>query len=153
MNKEHIKIPTFPFMILIGMSIFWVAFFWIYTYIFKTFVSYLHVKKEKRCCLLHTSPNINILWWLVYFITDLITGSLMLLEMELQLVYSAIIRFITILEKKVFRICAILKSLSVISSIWFKVTFCFDVISSDKNDLMIFQELSISLTIFKSESL
>ena len=62
---------------------------------------------------------------------DLITGSLMLFETGSQLVYSAILRLLTILEKKVFRICAVLLSLSTISSSSIKVVFSLYTILSD----------------------
>ena len=40
-----------------------------------------------------------------YLAEDLITGSLMLSAIGSQLTYSAILRLLTILEKKIFRIC------------------------------------------------
>ena len=71
---------------------------------------------------------------------DLITGSLMLSEIGSQVAYSAILRLLTILEKEVFRICAVLISLSTISSSSIKVTFSLDTILLDKNGLMVFQK-------------
>ena len=69
---------------------------------------------------------------------DLITGSLILSKIGSQLGYSAILRLLTILEKKLFRICAVLISLSTISYSSVKVTFSLDAILSGKNGLMVF---------------
>ena len=68
------------------------------------------------------------------------TGSLMLSEIASQLTYSAILRLPTVLEKKVFRIYAVVISLSTISSSSIKVTFSLDTILLDKNGLMVFQK-------------
>ena len=70
---------------------------------------------------------------------ELITESLMLSEIRLQLAYSAILKLLTILEKKVFRICGVLMSLSMILSASINVSFSLDTILSDKNGLMVLQ--------------
>ena len=70
---------------------------------------------------------------------ELITESLMLSEIRLQLAYSAILKLLTILEKKVFRIYGVLMSLSMILSASIKVSFSLDTILSDKNGLMVLQ--------------
>ena len=63
-------------------------------------------------------------------------------EIGSQLLYSAILRLLTILEKRVFRIWVVLISLSTISSSSIKVSFPLDTILSDKNGLMVFQEVN-----------
>ena len=85
---------------------------------------------------------------------DLTTGSLMLSEIGSQLAYSAILWLLTILEKKLFRICAVLISLStMISSSSIEVTFSLDTILLDKNSLMVFQKVLLSVTFFSSRLL
>ena len=87
---------------------------------------------------------------------DLITGSLMLSEIGSQLAYSAILRLLAILEKKVFRICAAFLLLSMISSSSVKVIFdtiTLDTILSEKNCLMVFQKVLLSVTFFSSRIL
>ena len=73
---------------------------------------------------------------------DVITGSFMFSEIGSQLVYSAILRLLTILEKRIFRIWVVLISLSTISSSSIKVSFPLDTILSDKNGLMVLQEVN-----------
>ena len=70
-------------------------------------------------------------------------------EMDLQLACFAILRLPTILEGKVFRICAILLSLSVVSSFSIKVSFSIDIILSGKIGLMVFHKVLLSLHCFK----
>ena len=105
----------------------------------KKFVRYLNAKKRKGnpvfCCIL-------LLFWVWYFTMDLITGSLMLPEIESQLAYSAISR-----------ICAVWISLSTISSYSIKVSFSLDTILSDKNGLMVFQKLLLSVNFLSSRLL
>ena len=57
----------------------------------------------------------------------------MLSEMGSQFAYSPFLRLITILEKKVFQIRAVSKSLSMMLSCSVKVSFSFDTILSDRN--------------------
>ena len=59
----------------------------------------------------------------------------------------------TILEKKVFRICTVLMSLSTISSSSIKINFSLDTILSDKNGLMNFQKVFLSIHFFSSRLL
>ena len=116
----------------------------------KKFVRYLNAKRRKGnpvfCCIL-------LLFWVWYFTMDLITGSLMLSEIGSQLAYSGILRLLTILEKKVSRICAVLISLSTISSYSIKVSFSLDTILSDKNGSMVFQKLLLSVNFLSSRLL
>ena len=77
----------------------------------------------------------------------------MLSEIGSQLAYSGILRLLTILEKKVSRICAVLISLSTISSYSIKVSFSLDTILSDKNGLMVFQKLLLSVNFLSSRLL
>ena len=49
----------------------------------------------------------------------------MLSKIGSQLAYSAFLRLITILENKVFNICAVSKSLSTVSPLSIKVSFSF----------------------------
>ena len=113
------------------------------------------MRKEKRehCFLLHTSPILNMLGRLQYFTMDLITGSLMLSEIGLQLSYSTILRLLTILGNKLFRICVVFISLSTISSCSIKVTLSLDTTLSDQNGLMVFQKVLLSVTFFPSRLL
>ena len=90
----------------------------------------------------------------VIVLMELITGSLMLSEIGWQLAYSEILRLLTILEKKVFRICStVLISLSTISSSSIKVSSSVDTILSDKNGLMVLQKVLLSVTFFPSRLL
>ena len=123
------------------------------------FLPSLHAKRKKE----NTVPcfqayffYLSMLGWLRYFTMDLITGSLMLSEIGSQLAHSAILRLLTILEKKVFRICAAFLSLSMISSSSVKVIFdtiTLDTILSEKNCLMVFQKVLLSVTFFSSRIL
>ena len=74
----------------------------------------------------------------------------MLSEIGWQLVYSAILRLLTIFEEKLFRIYVVLISLSTISSSSIKISSSLDTILSDKNDLMVFQKVLLSVTLFSS---
>ena len=74
----------------------------------------------------------------------------MLSEIGWQLVYSTILRLLTIFEEKLFRIYVVLISLSTISSSSIKISSSLDTILSDKNDLMVFQKCLLSVTLFSS---
>ena len=74
----------------------------------------------------------------------------MLSEIGWQLVYSTILRLLTIFEEKLFRIYVVLISLSTISSSSIKISSSLDTILSDKNDLMVFQKVLLSVTLFSS---
>ena len=79
---------------------------------------------------------------------NLIIGCLMLSEIGSQLAYCAILRLLTILEKKVFRIWAVLISLSTTSSSSVNASFSLDTILSDKDGLMVFQKVWSSVIFF-----
>ena len=68
-----------------------------------TFVPYLHLKRKKEIpVMLHTSPILSMFGLFLYFTINLINGSLMLSEVGSQAAYSAVLRSLAILEKKVF---------------------------------------------------
>ena len=150
-NSE--KISPLSLIIFVAMSVSWLAFAESKLKISFKIWSLSTCEKEKRehCFLLYTSPILSMLWWLRYFTRDLITGSLVSSEIGSQLAYSAILRLLTILEKKVLRICVVLISLSMISSSSIKVSFALDTILSDKNGLMVFQKVLLSVTFFHQD--
>ena len=108
------------------------------------FAPYVQVNRKMRTLFLvaYFSYTLSVFGWLRYFAMDVITGSFMFSEIGSQLLYSAILRLLTILEKRVFRIWVVLISLSTISSSSIKVSFPLDTILSDKNGLMVFQEVN-----------
>ena len=108
------------------------------------FAPYVQVNRKMRTLFLvaYFSYILSVFGWLRYFAMDVITGSFMFSEIGSQLLYSAILRLLTILEKRVFRIWVVLISLSTISSSSIKVSFPLDTILSDKNGLMVFQEVN-----------
>ena len=132
------------------MSVPWLAFAESKFKIYFRICSLSTCKKEKKehCFLFHTSPILSMLGWLWCFTMSLITWSLILSEIGSQITYSTILMLLTILEKKVFRICAVLISLSTIWSSSIKVGFSLDTILLDMNDLMISQGVLLSVTFF-----
>ena len=108
------------------------------------FAPYVQVNRKMRTLFLvaYFSYTLSVFGWLRYFAMDVITGSFMFSEIGSQLLYSTILRLLTILEKRVFRIWVVLISLSTISSSSIKVSFPLDTILSDKNGLMVFQEVN-----------
>ena len=151
-RRKSEKISVLSLIIFVGMHVSWLAFVESKLKISFKISSLSTCEKEKRehCFLLHTSPILSMLGWLQYFTMNLLTGLLMLSEIGSQLAYSAIFRLLTILEKKVFWICAVLISLSMI---WFdllqkKVTFSLDTILLDKNSLMVFKKGLLSVTFY-----
>ena len=108
------------------------------------FAPYVQVNRKMRTLFLvaYFSYILSVFGWLRYFAMDVITGSFMFSEIGSQLLYSAILRLLTILEKRVFRIWVVLISLSTISSSSIKVSFPLDTILSDKNGLMVLQEVN-----------
>ena len=54
-------------------------------------------------CFLYTSPFASMLGWFLYFTTHFETESLILLARGSEFGYSAILRLLTMLEKKVFK--------------------------------------------------
>ena len=108
------------------------------------FAPYVQVNRKMRTLFLvaYFSYILSVFGWLRYITMDVITGSFMFSEIGSQLVYSAILRLLTILEKRIFRIWVVLISLSTISSSSIKVSFPLDTILSDKNGLMVFQEVN-----------
>ena len=153
-RRKFEKISALFLIIFLGMHVSWLAFVESKLKISFKISSLSTCKKEKRehCLLLHTSPILSMLGWLQYFAMNLLTG-LMLSKIGSQLAYSAISRLLTILEKKVFWICAVLTSLSMILSSSKKSYFSLDTILSDKNSLMVFQKGLLSLTFFSSRLL
>ena len=137
-RRKSEKISALSLITFVGMSVYWLTF--VESKLKISSSSACQKEKKEHFFLLHTSPILSMLGWLRYFTEDLITGSLMLSQIGSQLTYSAILRLLTILEKKVFRICAVLISLSTISSSSIKVTFSLDTILLDKNGLMVFQK-------------
>ena len=132
-RRKPEEISALTLIIFLGMSVSWLAFD-------KSKLIYMRKgRKREYCFLLHTSHILSMLGWLRYFTMELITESLMLSEIRLQLAYSAILKLLTILEKKVFRICGVLMSLSMILSASINVSFSLDTILSDKNGLMVLQ--------------
>ena len=108
-RRKSENISALSLILFVGMSVSWLVFveskFKIY---FKIcFLPTCEKEKREHCFLLHTSPILSMFRWLQYFPMNLITGSLMLSEIKLQLAYSSLFRLLTILEKKVFRICAV----------------------------------------------
>ena len=133
-RRKSEKISALSLTTFVGMLVSWLTFVESKLKIsFKIWSLSICEKEKEHCFLLHTSPILNILGWLRYFTTDLINGSLILSEIGSQLAYYAILRLLTILEKKVFRICVVLISLSTISSSLIKVSFSLDTILSDRN--------------------
>ena len=108
------------------------------------FAPYVQVNWKKRTLfpIAYFSYILSMFGWLRYFTMDVITGLFMFSEIGSQLVYSAILRLLTILEKRIFRIWVVLISFSTISSSSIKVSFPLDTILSDKNGLMVFQEVN-----------
>ena len=84
-------------------------------------------EKNYSCCLLHISPILCMLRWSLYF-------TMMLPKIGSQLAYSAILRLLEILGKKIVRI---LRYNNITSNdfILFNVSFPFDAIFPDKNGL------------------
>ena len=154
-SRKSEKILALFLIIFARMSVSWLVFIESKLKISCKIFSLSPCKKEKReyCFLLHTSPILSMLRWLRYLTIDLITGSLILSEIGSQLAYSTILRLLTILEKKVSRICAVLISLSRISPSSIKVTFSLDTILSYKKGLMLFQKVLLSVNFFTSRSL
>ena len=154
-RKKSEKLSALTLRIFVGMYVSWLTFDESKLKIYFKMSSLSTCEKEKReyCFLLHTSPILSMLRWLRYLTIDLITGSLILSEIGSQLAYSTILRLLTILEKKVSRICAVLISLSRISPSSIKVTFSLDTILSYKKGLMLFQKVLLSVNFFTSRSL
>ena len=75
----------------------------------------------------------------------------MLSEIGSQLAYSAFLRLITLLEREVFRIWAVPKSLSTISPLSIKVSFSFGSILSGNDGLMVFQTVIFFVTFFRQD--
>ena len=117
-RRKSDKISALSLTVFVEMCVSWLTFMESKLKISIKISSLSTCEKEKReyYFLLHTSPILSMLGWSRYFTMSLITGSLMLSEIGSQLAYSAILRLLAILEKRVFRICAVLISLSTISS-------------------------------------
>ena len=132
-RRKSEKISALSLIIFVGMPVSWLIFAESILKISFKIWSLSACEKERRehCFLLHTSLIFSML------------GS--------QLAYSAILRLLTILAKKIFRICGLLISLSTISSSSVKGSFSLDAILSDKNGLMVFQKVLLSLTFFHQD--
>ena len=152
-RRKSEKISALFLIVFAGMSASWLTFVKSKLKISFKISSLSTCEEEIRehCFLLHTSSILSMLGWLRYFTMNLITGSLMLSEIGLQLAYSAILRLLTILENRVFRICAVLISLSTIWTSSIKVIFSLYTILSDKNGLMVFQKVLLSVTFFHQD--
>ena len=137
---KSVKISVLISVILVGISVSWLDFdeFRLHNsskiYFFFTPENW----KRRLFVLLHTSPNASMLGWFLCFTIDLIIGPLILLKTGSHLVYSGILRFETVLEKKVLKTRAVSCSFKIMSSLPINVIFLVNSIFSDKNRFTFF---------------
>ena len=97
-RRMSANISTFSLIIFVGISVSWHA---LEVSSFpQDFFSIFEEENGILGCLLHTSPIKSMLGWFLYFTTHFKMRSLILLTRGSQFKYSAILRLLTILEKK-----------------------------------------------------
>ena len=89
-----------------------------------------------------------ILGWSLYFWIDFKTGSLMTLEIGSDTGYSGILRWLMMVEEKVFKTLAVLLSVLMNLSFSIKIIFSSDVVLSERKGLTVFQKVLLSVIFF-----
>ena len=104
------NISAFALIICVGISVsrhaLEVSNFKIFLSIYSLFI--FENENGSLGCLLHDFPKAGMLGWFLYFTTHFKTGSLILLTRGPQFEYSALLRLLTMLKKKVFKTLAVL---------------------------------------------
>ena len=103
------NISAFSLIIFVGISVSWHALEVSNFKISPGFLLFIFEKENGSLgCFLHISPIVNMLGWFLYFITLFKIGSLILLTRGSQFEYSALLKLLAMLEKKVLKTLAVL---------------------------------------------
>ena len=89
-----------------------------------------------------------ILGWSLYFWIDFKTGSLITLERGSDTGYSGILRWLMMVEEKVFKTLAVLLSVLMNLSFSIKIIFSSDRVLSERKGLTVFQKVLLSMIFF-----